>query len=511
MTIAPSSVPLMLGPGYRVRLTRAGVLAVARRKGAKRMPEVERFVATVFGACRALGINPDAMIGMSAHETDLWRSARFEKSLNPAGLGSTDDGAWGLTFPDGRTAALAMGVHLAAYAVGDDAKFAAHVGLDPRYRMVDAAGYGDTVETLAGLGNGRWASDPDYAAKVAKWIAEMAAEEEVAPMPASNMRKGLVPLPEHNVVPFEQGVKKKVEGPKGPKGRGYDHSGPRHLDGLCFHRSQGGGSVGWLLRSDVAGLTDWVINPKTALMTQINFLTGTDRDVSGWAQGPINPTVMSDDVRTFLAEHGGNYDAWNAHIESIEVEEFYDDPMGEQCRKDLAQWTASRAHDHGITYDRFPLRPNGQTFIYGHREACGVAYKPCPGSVVWAFVNGELIDRVQTILKLAQIGTAPPAPAGPVYRRATVPAFMRDEAKLPQTATLNGATFELDMKEYRVEQLTGCYTSINSATRSRSSLREGDVVRIWYVREDGKWGIAAAGSRIPMTHLSEIVETEQAA
>lgn len=322
-----------------------------------------------------------------------------------------------------------------------------------------------------------------------------------------NLTKGLAALPGHNVVPFDQGAGRKIDGV------GCNRLGPREIDALCFHRSQGGGSVNWLLNPNVAGLTDWVINPRSGLMTQINFLTGTNRDVSGWAQGPINIGVASADVKKFLAEHGGNYNAWNQHVESIEVEDFYDDPIGDQCRKDLSQWAASRAHDDGIVWDRFPIRSaakGGNTFIFGHREACGVAYKACPGSVLWAFINGELIDRVQVILKAAQIGTKPAQPAGPVYRRAPMPPAMKLDP-MPETMSLNSKTFDLDNKEYRVEKLTGCFSGIKSATRSRSSLRPGDVVRIVYLARDKRWGIAAGGSRIEMKHLSEIVDVDQAA
>jgi hypothetical protein len=160
-------------------------------------------------------------------------------------------------------------------------------------------------------------------------------------------------------------------------------------------------------------------------MTQINFMTGTDRDLWGWAQGPINWNVASPDVKAFVNAHGGNYNTWNGYIESIEIEGFYDDPVSEPTLKKLAQMTASRAHDDGILWSQFPLRNNGLTFIYGHREACGTAFKLCPGSVLWAFINGPLIDRVQTILKAAQMGTVTNVPK-PVYVKARVPPSSRN-------------------------------------------------------------------------------------
>lgn len=318
-----------------------------------------------------------------------------------------------------------------------------------------------------------------------------------------NMAKGIVALPGHSVAL----ATRKVEGV------GMNRLGPRIRKGLGWHRAQGGGAASWLSRPDVAGLTDRVISAKSdATMTEINRITGTNADTWGWAQGPYNADVASADAKAFVARYAGRYGASiiNGHLESIEVEDFYDDPISDATRRDLAQWAASRAHDDGITWDKYPITPEGLTHNYGHLEFCGTAYKRCPGPVLWAFINGELIDRVQPILKAAQIGTKPPQPAGPVYRRASLPAFMKLDP-LPATAKLNGVTFRLVNREYRVDQLTGCYTSIGSATRSRSSLTEGTVVRIGYLHENGKWGIASGGSRIPMAHLSEITETEQAA
>jgi len=322
-------------------------------------------------------------------------------------------------------------------------------------------------------------------------------------MSTPNMSKGLVILPGHTVAL----ATRKVEGV------GMNRLGPRVRKGLGWHRAQGGGAAGWLSRPDVAGLTDWVISERSdATMTEINRITGTNADMWGWAQGPYVGADASADARSFVARYAGGYGAniINGYLESIEVEGFYDDPVSDPTRRDIAQWAASRAHDDGITWDTYPITPDGLTHNYGHLEFCGVAYKRCPGSVLWAFINGELIDRVQPILKARQIGTKPAQPVAPLYRRASVPAFMKLDP-LPATAMLNGVTFRLVNREYRVDQLTGCYTSIGSATRSRSSLREGDVVRIVYLHENGKWGIAAGGSRIPMDHLTVIEQTEEAA
>lgn len=174
--IVPSSVPLMLRRGYVPHLTAAGVLAHAEGVGAARMDDVRRFVGTCFGELRELGVNPDALAGMSNLETDRWRSPIWRQRLNPGGLGVTDDADHGYGFANGRLAALAMGVHLMAYAKGHDNRFAPLIHLDARFAAVHQAGFAGSAKTLAGLGNGKWASDPDYKHKVVRRIAEMAEE-----------------------------------------------------------------------------------------------------------------------------------------------------------------------------------------------------------------------------------------------------------------------------------------------------------------------------------------------
>jgi len=166
-------VPIFLRPTTVPHLTLEGIQRYMAELAVLRAYELARFVKTVFGECKALGLNPDVMLGMSNLETDRWRSSRWSTGLNPAGLGATDDGAVGNGFPDGRSAALAMGVHLMAYGRGHDNDFAAHLHLDARFLAVHMAGRAGRIRTVAGLGNGNWATDPLYAAKVCARIGEM--------------------------------------------------------------------------------------------------------------------------------------------------------------------------------------------------------------------------------------------------------------------------------------------------------------------------------------------------
>lgn len=263
-----------------------------------------------------------------------------------------------------------------------------------------------------------------------------------------NMTPGLVPLPGFD---DESGTFDKREGV------GMNRLGPRSIDVLFFHRALGYGARGvadWLKRSDVEALTDWVIDPETAYMIRLVEIQGSNADMSGWAQGPYR--APTPDLQRLTAKHGGSFDTINRHGESIEVAGMYGDPISAACKRDLAQWTASRAHDRGIRWDRFPLTPDGYSFIHAHFEACGIDLKPCCGSVVWAFINdGELIEMVRDILRTAQTGGMPPHPSENVRASSEAPAhFARpvpisglldvdrdDEDGLAAFVTVEGTTF----------------------------------------------------------------------
>ncbi len=55
----------------------------------------------------------------AVHETGWFASERFVKSYNPAGLGATDDGAWGTHFETTSAGVLAQYAHLLCYAKSD--------------------------------------------------------------------------------------------------------------------------------------------------------------------------------------------------------------------------------------------------------------------------------------------------------------------------------------------------------------------------------------------------------
>lgn len=90
----------------------------------------------------------------------------------------------------------------------------------------------------------------------------------------------------------------------------------------------------------------------------------------------------------------------------------YDTPIGEGCKQTMIQIAANRAQRMKIPHDSWPVNPAAGTVVhFGHSE---FTLKDCPGTVVWDFINGEMITRVRAILKEAQTaGADVPAPTPP--------------------------------------------------------------------------------------------------
>lgn len=86
---------------------------------------------------------------------------------NYGGLGATDGGAQGASFPDADTGVRAQVQHLRAYA--DSSATTCTVPplhtqcVDPRFDLVSPKG---KAPNWNDMGNGNWATDPDYASKV---------------------------------------------------------------------------------------------------------------------------------------------------------------------------------------------------------------------------------------------------------------------------------------------------------------------------------------------------------
>ena len=116
---------------------------------------------------RAEGVNHDIAFAQMCHETKFLLYGNQVKSWqhNYCGLGATDDGSKGLSFPDVRTGVRAHIQHLKAYG----SRYPLRNRLvDPRFKYVKR-GSAPTIDHLAGS----WASDPYYARHLRKHLNNM--------------------------------------------------------------------------------------------------------------------------------------------------------------------------------------------------------------------------------------------------------------------------------------------------------------------------------------------------
>jgi N-acetylmuramoyl-L-alanine amidase len=158
--------PLLAGPrGAAVR-----ALALALQAGATRPEELRAYVMEVYRLAPLVGIDPAIVVAQSAHETGWWQSPAWRDHLNPAGIGITGPDVAPPSWESGVEAARAHLVHLFLYTVGPippGHPLAPYIPLDPRYEAALAAGRGGSASSLADL-TGLWATDPDYAVRVAR-------------------------------------------------------------------------------------------------------------------------------------------------------------------------------------------------------------------------------------------------------------------------------------------------------------------------------------------------------
>jgi mannosyl-glycoprotein endo-beta-N-acetylglucosaminidase len=124
----------------------------------------------------AEGVRGDVAFIQSIIETGWFRMGGSVPSSynNFAGLGATDSGGAPARFPDARTGVRAQIQHLRAYADSTATKCAVpplhYPCVDPRFNLVSPKGKATTWNKM---GNGNWATDPNYASKILTLYAEM--------------------------------------------------------------------------------------------------------------------------------------------------------------------------------------------------------------------------------------------------------------------------------------------------------------------------------------------------
>jgi len=145
-------------------------LASALRAGARRPEDLRAYLMEVYRLAPLVGIDPAIVVAQSAHETGWWQSPAWTDHLNPAGIGITGSDVASPSWESGEAAARAHLVHFFLYAAGPippGHPLEPYIPLDPRYDAALAAGRAKSATSLADL-TGRWATDPDYAERVAR-------------------------------------------------------------------------------------------------------------------------------------------------------------------------------------------------------------------------------------------------------------------------------------------------------------------------------------------------------
>lgn len=131
------------------------------------------FMATCYRKeCHREGINHDVAFVQMCLETN---ALRFNGQVKPyqhnfAGIGATDDGAAGCSFPTIRLGVRAHVQHLLAYA---SKRYPTLKVVDPRFHLVAQHGWQGSVRTVDDLAS-KWASDKEYGNKLTKLLTELA-------------------------------------------------------------------------------------------------------------------------------------------------------------------------------------------------------------------------------------------------------------------------------------------------------------------------------------------------
>ena len=206
--------------------------------------------------------------------------------------------------------------------------------------------------------------------------------------------------------------------------KAWNALGKRSVKGVVYHRQQGSnwgtdeyfrkvppGGVGTcpppgppFVYGGCNGLTDWGVDSdggETLMWNSPNGYSapGVSAHRSPWASGPWREPPG--DGALFVGKYG--VDAINRDLASIEIDDFFDDPVDDDALEQVAALTAYHADQAQVPWDQFPHNPHtGLVLTYWHNEFCGQDYKACPGKVVMD-ATPEIIKRAKAIMKQHQV------------------------------------------------------------------------------------------------------------
>jgi hypothetical protein len=363
----------------------------------------EQYVREVYRLYPESQISPDITVAQFAVETGAGSSQLWQTRLNPAGIGVTDGGDRGHSWATPANAARGHIVHLSGYVDGYNKNLRLYLPDDPRYLLLLGTAYAASARYVSDL-QGTWATDPKYGEKIA-WRLENIRLQATDPPPPDpgTITFGRVPQPSwvDRQIPDSQNI-------------AWSNLGPRKVKGVVYHRQVGTnwGTDGWFRLmwqpngqpgGGQLGLTDFGIDRSTGQILQWNDYLGRGREGispnrSGHASGPWeNPPG---DGRAFVAKYGTS--AINRDLVSLEIDGWYDSPIGSKGFREIVRISAFLADQAKIPWTTYPLNPHtGLVFTYTHNEFQN--HKPCPGQVVMSQVN-TIILETQKYMKIWQTG-----------------------------------------------------------------------------------------------------------
>jgi hypothetical protein len=389
MTLDPARLPIK-APSVTTR--------DQARKFASRAKGGAEYVDEVFALYPATGYSSEIVIAQWAVETGVGISPAWTGRYNPAGIGITDGGDLGYTWKTAADGARVQEVHLSAYVDGYVTGLRTYLDLDPRYLLVLKTAWATTVKTVQDL-QGKWATDPQYATKIAGRIEELRSIQvapispDTDPDEPGDIVFGKVPRPavKDRVIPDANNW-------------AWDNLGRRSIYGIVYHRMIGTlwGTDGWFRGGGGgSGLTDYGIDNKNGEILKWNDpygkgSAGVSPNRSGWASG--GGGGISGDGVTFVSRYGRS--AINRNLASLEIAGNYDSPVTKAGHDAIVQLSAHLADANRVPWSSYPTNPKtGLTFVYWHNEFQGE--KPCPGQVIMD-MTAQLIADTKELMKTFQ-------------------------------------------------------------------------------------------------------------
>lgn len=391
-------------------------LATAKKRGCGRIDFTRDYLVALYNDAATLGIDCDVLVAQWSLETGDGTSSAWIEQGNPGGLGIFDDGTnLGLTFSP-HNAARAHATHMARY-LGATNVPADWIKTDVRWGAVADAGFVGSVRSTEDLGNGRWATDPDYASKlrsryVAYWGEPVTAQEGSEHV---DITFGRVPI---------YGFEDRFIASK-REGFGWNNLGPRQIKFVTLHRMVGTlrGTDSYFRNPAISSYTDFGIStslsdpgltPGTIYLW--NYPNGSR---APWASGPVSAPYG--DGKAIVDKYGIN--AVNRDGISLEIGGT-NEPIDDATWREIVWFVAYWADQCKVPYTNFPLNPaTGISFVVWHNEFTNGTGKQCP--FMWMRnQTGRLIQDVKVMLQHYQTSatTQPPVtshePVGDTFYKA---------------------------------------------------------------------------------------------